>query len=162
MNVPMATIILIIFASTSVPSGMDPYADTMHWRVLIQHHASAPELPPSLLAGIVFVESKGNPYAVSWAGAIGLAQIMPRETGFPRRPTAAQLRDPDVNLYWAKLIFLWHYQACGEWLPGALASYAGASDRYCNPTELGWWYVGKVLGAQEHFRTLDYINEEAE
>ena len=134
----------------------DPYADTMRWRVLIQYHADAPELPPSLLGGIVFVESRGDPYAVSEVGAIGLAQVMPRETGFPRRPIATHLRDPNTNLHWAKLIFLWHYNTCGKWLPGALASYAGASDKYCNPTTLGWWYVREVLDAQQHFIILDY------
>jgi|TARA_Y100000034_G_scaffold135144_1_gene205876 soluble lytic murein transglycosylase-like protein len=153
-------IFLILISTSRTVSAtqiiVDPaYVNTMYWQVMIQEATATSDMPPSLLAAIVYVESGGDPYAVSSAGAVGLAQIMPRETGFSERPTAAELRDPKLNLRWAVLIYEWFYEVCGGWLPGVLATYAGAADRQCNPTDLGWWYIKEVGLAQAKFIYLD-------
>jgi soluble lytic murein transglycosylase-like protein len=56
-------------------------------------------LDPALAFEIVRIESRFNPRAVSSAGAIGLAQVMPRTAVFyDSSVTRARLFDPDVNL----------------------------------------------------------------
>lgn len=61
----------------------------------IKSAAQKYNLPPELIAGIIWQESRGNPKAVSHCGAMGLMQLMPE--------TAAHLGvrnpfDPDQNI----------------------------------------------------------------
>jgi soluble lytic murein transglycosylase-like protein len=65
-----------------------------------EHHG----VPPGLVALVVWLESNGEPEAVSPAGALGLMQLMPataakvaQARGEPP-PTAAELFDPERNL----------------------------------------------------------------
>jgi soluble lytic murein transglycosylase-like protein len=46
------------------------------WEPLILKAAKKHEVDPNLLAALMQTESNGNPNAVSWAGAIGLMQVM--------------------------------------------------------------------------------------
>ena len=58
-----------------------------HWGLATQA-AQKHGLDPSLLAAVWDFESSGNPGAVNKSsGATGLGQVMPRERGFPDRPT---------------------------------------------------------------------------
>lgn len=70
---------------------------------------------PNILAAIVTVESSWHTHAVSYAGAVGLGQLMPR--------TAANLgvnpRDPNQNLAGA-----------ARYLGGLLAKFASNPHRY--------------------------------
>lgn len=67
------------------------------------------EIPPELVLGIIHVESGGNPQAISKFGAVGLMQVMPRDSKyfeadpamgkqFARRPTTVELLDPKFNV----------------------------------------------------------------
>ena len=51
----------------------------MQWAPEITAAANATGVPPSLIAGVIALESSGDPYTVSVAGAVGLMQIMPDE-----------------------------------------------------------------------------------
>ncbi len=64
---------------------LSPYDD------LIREHAEAHTLDWRLVAAIIYQESRFDPDETSWAGAIGLMQMMPR-TG--RAMGAKNLRDP--------------------------------------------------------------------
>jgi len=57
-----------------------------------------------LLAAQIFKESKFDPNAKSWAGAIGLMQVMPR-TG--REYNVSDLYDPEDNIYAGTQHILW-------------------------------------------------------
>lgn len=70
---------------------------------LFKKYAATAGVEWTVLAAIAYVESDFNPNAVSWAGAVGLMQIMPstaRTYGF----TEADLRDPEKSVYIASLI----------------------------------------------------------
>lgn len=98
------------------------------------------KIPNRLILGLIWVESDCNPRIVSGAGAVGLMQVMPREVGyqFRDRPTAAQLRDVEVNVMWGSYI-----------LQDMDARYCGAwhrfNSRYLSKSELGYWQC--ALGA---------------
>lgn len=70
------------------------------WADLIAQYSADNGLDPNFVAALIEEESKGNPYLVSRAGAVGLMQIMPYETGFTWRPRAYVLRRPAANLEW--------------------------------------------------------------
>jgi hypothetical protein len=63
-------------AAASVARLDDP---VLQWLPEITAAANATFVPPSLIAGVIALESSGNPYTVSVAGAIGLMQVMPDE-----------------------------------------------------------------------------------
>ena len=71
---------------------------------LIQHAAGELEWDWLLLAAQIFRESKFDEKAESWAGAIGLMQVMPR-TG--REYGVKDLYDPEQNLYAGKKHLEW-------------------------------------------------------
>ncbi|MGV3615541.1 MAG: lytic transglycosylase domain-containing protein [Fimbriimonas sp.] len=52
-------------------------AATYNYAVLIQTHAGEFDIDPALIAAVMTVESKGDPYAYSRSGAMGLMQLMP-------------------------------------------------------------------------------------
>jgi hypothetical protein len=70
------------------------------WANLITKYSSNNGLDPNLVAAVIEEESRGNPNLTSRAGAVGLMQIMPYETGFTWRPEARVLRNPEANLAW--------------------------------------------------------------
>jgi soluble lytic murein transglycosylase len=64
----------------------------------------ADELDPDLLQGLMREESALDPRALSWAGALGLCQLMPATAAEVagqlklKRPTTAALLEPELNL----------------------------------------------------------------
>jgi len=71
---------------------------------LIQESAEKLDWDWYLLAAQIFRESKFNPRAESWAGAIGLMQVMPR-TGNEYGMT--NLYDPEENIYAGTHHLMW-------------------------------------------------------
>lgn len=98
---------------------------------LIQDAANRYGIDPYLLAGLIYYESGGNPRARSAAGAVGLGQVMPREAGFPGRPSAEELLDPATNIDWSARILADRYQRYKSW-DKAVAAYLGAVDAQGN------------------------------
>lgn len=101
------------------------------WEPLITETAARYGLSPALLAGLVQMESGGQPGAVSAAGAVGLGQVMPAEAGFTGRPTRDQLLDPATNLDWSARILSDNIKRWGAQDKG-IAAYLGAIDRNGN------------------------------
>lgn len=70
---------------------------------LFKKYAATAGLEWTVLAAVAYVESNFNPQAVSWAGARGLMQIMPKTAagyGFSEE----DLADPEKSVYIASLI----------------------------------------------------------
>jgi soluble lytic murein transglycosylase len=104
------------------------------YRALVERNASANNLDPHIVAGLIRQESEFDPLAMSRAGARGLTQVMPatgkqlgRQLGIKRFRTAMLFR-PDINLRLGT-----HYlrsvlnQFDGRWEPALAAYNAGAS-----------------------------------
>ena len=56
---------------------VDDRASDGHYAKTLEQVARAYELSPRLLEALIWQESRGNPAAVSRAGAVGLTQLMP-------------------------------------------------------------------------------------
>lgn len=74
------------------------------YRELIERHGKSYEVPADLMQALMREESSLDPEIVSWAGAIGLTQLMPTTANAVARQlklgkvTNAQLRQPDLNV----------------------------------------------------------------
>lgn len=102
--------------------------------LVVTHSKSSDELDPDLLQALMREESALDPRALSWAGALGLCQLMPATAaGVAQQlklkpPRQAQLLEPELNIqlgarYLSDLVI-----RLGGIKPFALASYnAGES-----------------------------------
>ncbi len=102
-------------------------------------------IDPWLLASVVYVESRFNHQSVSWAGAVGLGQLMPQTAA----AAGVDARDPWGNLVGAARVLRWDYDEFRSW-PLALAAYNAGADavrRYGGipPYAETRWYVAAVL-----------------
>lgn len=72
--------------------------------LILQHSGASGGLDPDLLQALMREESALDPRALSWAGALGLCQLMPTTAwGVAaqlklKRPTTAALLEPDLNI----------------------------------------------------------------
>lgn len=79
---------------------------------LIKEHAKEKELDWLLLTSLIFQESKFNPRAKSWVGALGLTQVMPATAKDLGINNPAQLYTPSVSVrvgskYFKQLVEYW-------------------------------------------------------
>lgn len=72
--------------------------------LVVTHSKSADELDPDLLQALMREESALDPKALSWAGALGLCQLMPATAAGVamqlrlKQPHQAQLLEPELNI----------------------------------------------------------------
>lgn len=99
---------------------------------------------PWLLAAVVYIESRFNQSCTSWAGAIGLGQLMPRTA----RAAGVNPKDPWGNLLGAALVLRANYLTFGDWRLALAAYNAGetAVRRHGGipPYAETRWYVSAV------------------
>lgn len=91
---------------------------------LFREHAARQELDWLLVASLSFQESRFDPEAISWVGAVGLMQLMPRSF----RATTDSLLDPVTNVALGtaelrRLLQHYDYLPATERLRFALAAY---------------------------------------
>jgi hypothetical protein len=137
----VSTLVEPASAATGVepsPLGLSTYWNrkVLRWESLIVQAAQNRKLDPDFLASLVWMESRGDPYAVGPVGAIGLMQVMPQEAGFAWRPTREVLMDPAINLFWgSRTLATVIAQGHGD-VFNALAAYNGGWNQvmYRGPT----------------------------
>jgi soluble lytic murein transglycosylase-like protein len=109
-------------------------------------------IDPWLLASVIYIESRFNHQSVSWAGAMGLGQLMPQTA----HAAGVDPRDPWQNVLGAAEILRWNYLQLRSW-PLALAGYNAGGDavrRYGGipPYAETQWYVRAVLWVYSQLR----------
>lgn len=125
------------------------------WCEWITEYSKKNELPPDLVAAVIWQESGGDPGAYSHSGAVGLMQVMPRDgiaasficqngPCFASRPTIAELEDPEYNIAYGTQMLAGLNQRFGD-LRVALKSYG--------PMDVGFSYADTVLGLYQQYRS---------
>ena len=113
-------------------------------------------LDPTLMMGLISVESNWNKDVVSKANACGLTQVIPKYTGkITRKYTCKDLKNPRHSInagtkilkYWIR----WHK---GDIKRGLCAYNAGYRCGGKNPNKHGMRYARKVLRMQKKFQKL--------
>jgi hypothetical protein len=130
------------------------------WHRLIAYWADLRELDADLVAAVIRKESIGQYDVEGPAGAVGLMMVLPAEiSGLPWRPSAAELKQPHVNLRWGTGILDQVIEESGSLL-SALAAYNGGWDqihlevtqRYARSVLT---YYAYALGARFGLRDLE-------
>jgi soluble lytic murein transglycosylase-like protein len=103
---------------------------------LVHKHAAMFDLPPELVLAVIDVESNFDRYAISWAGALGLMQVMPfwrNEIGRPED----DLHDIRTNLLYGCRILAYYIEKEKGDRRAALARYNGSRGQR--------WYPDRVF-----------------
>lgn len=119
------------------------------WLPEIMAAAEETGVSPSLIAGVIRVESRGDPDAVSPHGARGLMQVMPEhlvKQGVPEH----QWNDPAINILAGARLLQWHIEVHGTQWDG-VARYFGIGCDGFNCTDA---YVADVFVVKEHYAPL--------
>lgn len=124
------------------------------WCTWITYYANLNNLPPDLIAALIWQESGGDPLAYSHSGAVGLMQVMPRDgvaasfmcpngPCFASRPSISELQDPRFNIEYGTTM-----------LAGLLAKYGDLREalRYYGPKDVGYYYADKVLAIYHAYK----------
>ncbi len=146
-------------AAATIPEGdcqvSGSYPESvLQWCALITKYANQANLPPDLIAGLIWYESGGNPTAYSHSGAVGLMQVMPRDgiaadfqcpngPCFASRPSIAELQDPEFNIQYGTRMLAGLYARYQD-MRAALRSYG--------PKDVGNAYADKLLAIYERYR----------
>lgn len=146
-----------------------PYVIPGEYEPWVRYYADERGIPHWMAARLFSQESVGdplsgrwNPRAVSWMGAVGLAQLMPENTDyttvrgrdFARRYNDGQQidpRDPETAIRVGLRFLADLYSRTGSWTL-ALLSYNGGIGHYINPRRYGPYqsesidYARAILG----------------
>lgn len=93
------------YASSTVHQGISA------WKSMIQEYSRKYGVDPDLVSAILYAESKGDPYRVSHAGALGLMQIMPATADFLG---IDNVLDPEENIRAGVKYIAWLVSQYGE------------------------------------------------
>jgi soluble lytic murein transglycosylase-like protein len=124
------------------------------WCPAIMQASAANQLDPNLIAAVIWVESSGNPKAMSASGAVGLMQVMPRDglgatyscpdgPCFANRPTIAQLKNPSYNVAYGSQLLADNLERTDS-LRDALRDYG--------PFDVGYEYADHILYIYEEIK----------
>lgn len=103
---------------------------------LVHGYAVTFELPPELVLAVIDVESNFDRYAISWAGALGLMQVMPFWRDEIGRPED-DLHDIQTNLLYGCRILAYYLEKERGDRRAALARYNGSRGQR--------WYPDRVF-----------------
>lgn len=109
----------------------------------IHRAATRADLSPEVVLAVIQIESRFDPYALSYAGAQGLMQVMPfwkNEIGHPED----NLIDVETNLRYGCTILKYYLDKEKGHLAYALARYNGSYGKS--------WYPEKVMVAWDYWR----------
>ncbi len=110
---------------------------------LVSSEAEPLGIDPLLFLALVRQESQFNPHVTSWAGAVGLAQVMPQTGAWiaqkigPEAYDDALLLRPVVSVRYGAWYLAGAKEVCGDSWPAAVAAY-----------NAGWTNVGQWIGDQ--------------
>ena len=129
----------------------------LEYEHLVRAYAGERDLDPTLVAAMIYAESRFDPDARSEAGAIGLMQILPETGEFIARSTGgddfvvADLRTPDLNVRYGTWLLDYLLERYGGDVPTALAAYHAGQGNVD-----AWIRDGGGIAFPE---TEDYVDE---
>ena len=121
INVPVQEVPIQI-GNSSASNRLAPLftPEVQHWNMDILHWSGVSNLDPNLVATVMQIESCGDAFARSSAGAIGLFQVMPFHFASTDNPF-----DPDTNALRGLMYLHRVFEAANHDVSWSLAAYNG-------------------------------------
>ena len=144
-----ASALLLVVAGAAawvVDAKPDWYLRTQYpleYEHVIRAYADERHLDPTLVAAVIYAESRFDPNVRSSAGAVGLMQVLPETGEFIARSSGgtdfveADLRDPDINVRYGTWLFDYLRKRYGGDLEAALAAY------HAGPANVDRWLADR-------------------
>lgn len=119
------------------------------WCELITRYSQKNDLPPDLVAAVIYQESGGDPEAVSGSQACGLMQVVSSSNMmrnmqglrfFENRPTCERLKDPEYNIEWGTKHLRQRIDGYDKDIRKGLMSYGPVDQpEHYSDIVLTWW-----------------------
>jgi soluble lytic murein transglycosylase len=176
LGLVLALVVVVVAGSaawvvTSEPEWYQRIRYPLRYETIVRAHARNYDLPPTLLAAVIYTESKFDASARSDAGAVGLMQLLPEtakgialRTG-GHRFVVSDLLDPEINVRYGSW-YLRNLIDRYDDVPTALAAYHAGQGNVDEWRRRGVGiqfaetraYVDRVLDAQ-HVYADAYADE---
>ena len=130
--------------------------------------AAATGIRPELVVSMIYYESRWTPTAVSYAGACGLMQVIPKFTGNKKvgnkKLTCEQLKKPEANIRsGTKVLSYWlhkYKRTRGNEKTAVCSYFAGYRCAGKNPSRAGLRYSRKIRRlANKLKKQIDHIKQ---
>jgi soluble lytic murein transglycosylase len=118
-----------VWVATSQPEWYQRVRYPLRYEAIVRTHARNYDLPPALLAAVIYSESKFDASARSDAGAVGLMQLLPDTAqGIAVRTggngfVPSDLLDPEINVRYGSWYLRHLLDRYDDDVPTALAAY---------------------------------------
>jgi len=154
---------VVAWVVTAQPQWYERIRYPLRYEAIVRTHARNYDLPPALLAAVIYTESKFDASARSDAGAVGLMQLLPETAqGIATRTgghkfVVGDLLDPEINVRYGSWYLRNLLNRYDDDLPTALAAYHAGQGNVDAWRRRGVGvqfpetrsYVKKVLHAEE-------------
>ncbi len=147
--------------------------DSVQYIEYIENYSDEYDIEKELLAAVIYVESRFDPYSESSRGAQGLMQIMPAtaywiaENLNEKDFSIEQLKDPELNIRFGSWYFSYLYEKFDKDLIKALAAYNAGQTNVFRWIKAGWQgeidsekirysetynFINRVISTRDHYR----------
>lgn len=137
------------YVEPEVPTSVRFDEPVLFWLPEILVATQETGVSPSLIAGVIRVESQGIPLSESPVGAQGLMQVMPFQLAAQDIP-AHQWSDPATNILAGAHLLKWNIEQHGTHWDGIAHYFGIGCDVYTCTDD----YVTRVLGWEAHYAPL--------
>jgi len=157
MNIIIASkIFCLVFSSQSFYLSKQRKVTACSSLGTVMTESNKNNIDPTLMMSLIFVESAWKETAVSYAGACGLTQVLPKYTGkITKKYTCDQLKNPIRSIVVGTKTFKWWIKQYNGNIARALCGYnAGFRCKGKKPNSNGMRYARKVFKVQKKIKAL--------
>lgn len=153
--------------------------DSVKYLEYIENYSAEYGIEKELLAAVIYVESRFDPYSESIKGAQGLMQIMPStaywiaENLNEKDFSIEKLKEPETNIKFGSWYFSYLYHKFDKDLVKTLAAYNAGQTNVFNWIQSGWQgdinpekikyretynFINRVISTRDYYKNTGYLS----
>lgn len=153
--------------------------DSVRYLEYIENYSAEYGIEKELLAAVIYVESRFDPYSESNRGAQGLMQIMPStaywiaENLNEKDFSLEKLKEPELNIKFGSWYFAYLYNKFDKDLVKTLAAYNAGQTNVYKWIQAGWQgdidseqikyretynFINRVISTRDYYKNIGYLS----